>query len=241
MDIQKTIDHIEKFKNAHLGLDDTTFLVYETQEEAFPGAPKEWHDEHKTAGAYYPASNIVVIISNNNSSINALNKTIRREVFGHLALNRLNETDKFDLLNVIANAPSETWVGKYRDYLSMTSYVNLKDQPMMLAEEVVAHTAELSLKEIGHYTSIPDPKQVSTKDDLLDIIQSLKEGIHHGVLEQRIFPLRDDEQFKSISPVAESANSRNSRIQQRISQSPALQRLQQQLSSTRSNELELER
>ena len=191
-------DYLEKFKASHKGLEGTKFKVFSTMEEAFPHIDKKTLKEISFAGAYYPASNVVLVIAENNHNIKELNKTIRHEVFGHLALNRLSEIDKYDLLQTIANAPQDTYIGKYRTYLEMTSYSGLKDQPLMIAEEVFAHVAEESYRPIEHFKSIPDPTLVSSKEDLMDIINSLKNGIHHGVLEQQISPKHDHEQFKII-------------------------------------------
>jgi hypothetical protein len=191
-------DYLEKFKSSHKGLEDTKFKVFSTMEEAFPHHDKSTLKEISFAGAYYPASNLVLVIAENNRNIKELNKTIRHEVFGHLALNRLSEVDKYDLLQTIANAPEDSYIGKYRAYLAMTSYSALKDQPLMLAEEVFAHVAEQSFRPIEHFKSIPDPTKVNSKEDLLNIIDAIKNGIHHGVLEQKIFPKSNHEQFKAV-------------------------------------------
>ena len=189
-------EYMSKFRASHKGLKDLKIKVFSSMEDAFPLVPKKERDEKALAGAYYPASNIVLIIAENNKNIQQLHATIRHEIFGHLAINRLNEVDKYDLLQTIADASSDTWVGKYRDYLAMTSYKVLKDEPLMLAEEVVAHTAELSFNDIGRYESIPDPTMVESKEDLLGVIDALKNGMHHGVLEQKVFPAGDLAQFK---------------------------------------------
>ena len=191
-------DYLEKFKASHKGLEDTNFRVSSTMGEAFPHIDPKTLKEISFAGAYYPASNIVLVIAENNHNIEELNKTIRHEVFGHLALNRLSEIDKYDLLQTIAKAPEDSFMGKYRTYLGTTSYVGLKDQPLMLAEEVFAHVAEQSFKPIEHFESIPDPTLINTREDLMNMINSLKNGIHHGVLEQKIFPKYDHDQFKVI-------------------------------------------
>jgi len=198
VDFERTKSYVKKFKDSHKGLENTDFLVFPTQKEAFPKAPEEWHEDNIVPGAYYPASNLVVIVSEHNTTIKDLNKTLRHEVFGHLAINRLDEADKYDLLETIVEASSDSWVGKYRDYLSMTTYQNLKDKPFMLAEEVFASTAELSFSEIEPYKSIPNPNLIQSKEDLLDLIDSLKNGIHYGVLEQKIFPETNDAQFKAL-------------------------------------------
>jgi len=67
-----------------------------------------------------------------------------------------------------------------------------------LAEEVFAHTAELSFKDIGIFESVPEPK-VKTKEDILDLVNALKNGIHHGVLKQKIFPKENHLQFSKTN------------------------------------------
>jgi lysophospholipid acyltransferase (LPLAT)-like uncharacterized protein len=61
---------VEKFYTAHKkGLNETIFEIYETQEEAFSEASRQWHNKNKVTGAYYPADNKIIIIANNNRDI----------------------------------------------------------------------------------------------------------------------------------------------------------------------------
>ncbi len=196
LSIEEAFKQVERFQKAHKGLEKVPFIVVDTQENAFPNASEEWHKENTVTGAYLPADNIVVVVANNNRDMEELNKTLRHEVFGHLALNRLNEFDKMDLLESIANAPKDSEVGIHRDMLLANEYSNLKNDPLRLAEEVYAHTAERSFETINHFISVPDPKQINSEKDLLGFIGSLKNGIHHGVLKQQIFPKENNAQFK---------------------------------------------
>ena len=196
LDFEMAKKYVKRFKESHKGLEDTKFLTFPTQEDAFPKASEEWHRENTVTGTYFPASNIVVVIANNNRDLEELNKTLRHEVFGHLALNRLKEFDKMVLLETIANAPKHSEIGIHRDMLLSNEYSNYKDEPLRLAEEVVAHTAERSFSTIERFISIPDPKYIETNKDLLNLIDALKNGIHHGVLEQQIFPKSNDAQFR---------------------------------------------
>jgi len=203
MDKKAVMDYVNRFHNAHKGLRTTRFFIYDTMKEAFPNASKEELEGITIKGGYYPASNVVKIIAGNINNLKDLGATLKHEVFGHLALNRLSEIDKMDLLTSIAEAPKDSFVGKYRDYLAMTHYPNLKNDPLMLSEEVFAHTAELSFKDIGIFESVPVPK-VETKEEILDIVNALKNGIHHGVLEQKIFPKENHLQFSKENKIDRS-------------------------------------
>jgi len=210
LSIDEAYAQVSKFYNAHKGLEGTTFEVYEIQEDAFPQASFRWHKNNTVTGAFLSDSNTVIIIANNNRSMEELNKTLRHEVFGHYALNVISNQDKVALLETISNAPDDSEIGKHRDTLASTFYSNLKDKPLLLAEEVYAHTAERSFEEIEHFISVPDPRSVESEKDLLSFISSVKNGIHHGVLnynstEDEKIKLRAIESPKEVLVLAEAS------------------------------------
>ena len=188
--------YFDRFRNSHKGLKNLNVKVRSDYKDAFPHLSEDDISKLNFKGGYYPASNTVLIITNEHKDIKDLNKTIKHEVFGHHALNRLSAHDKLDLLETIAAAPKDSDIGQIRENLQLNGYQHLKDKPLLMAEEVFAHIAEDSYKTIDIYKSIPDPKQIQTKDDILDIVDALKNGIHHGVLKQQIHPKNNDEQFK---------------------------------------------
>jgi len=188
--------YFEKFKSSHIGLKNLNVKVRSDYKDAFPQLSEDMISKLKFKAGYYPESNTVLIIASEHKNIQDLNKTIKHQVFGHHALNRLSEVDKLDLLETITTAPKNSEIARIREGLKEKEYQHFKDKPLMLAEEVFSHIAEESYRAIDIYRSTPDPKQIQSKDDILDIVDALKNGVHHGVLDQQIFPKNNNEQFK---------------------------------------------
>lgn len=83
--------YLDKFKNSHKGLENLNVKVRSDYKDAFPQLTEKELSKLNFKGGYYPASNTVLVIASEHKDINDLNKTIKHEVFGHHALNRLSK------------------------------------------------------------------------------------------------------------------------------------------------------
>jgi len=189
-------NYVDLFVKNNKGLNDVNFLVYKSIDNALPRVPKEVRDELNFQGAYYPTDKTVVIIADQHKNTSELQTTLNHEVYGHHGINHLTREEKKQLLEKIIEYPSDSTIGKFRDALLSKGYENLRDKPMMLAEETYAHLAELLPNSKEKFRGELNINEIKTGKDLMNVIRSVKGGIQSGELEHKITPERNDLQFK---------------------------------------------
>ena len=188
--------YIQEFKRENSGLKDLRFKAFESIDEAFPNLSKSDRENLRFKGAYYPSKQVVIVIANEHKDYTDLNRTLKHEVYGHHGINHLTEEQKKELLQKIIDSPSNSPIGIFRDNLLKNGYENLKDKPMILAEETYAHLVEKLPNSKEVFKGIPEISEIKTGQEIVDVIRSVKNSIQSEELEHQIIPARDDLQFK---------------------------------------------
>lgn len=177
------------------------YVIREKQEDAleFPEATIE--RAGVITGAYFPARRRVGLAVSNLRDAQAVERTLRHELLGHLGINTFSARDKRALLASITEAREQPgladfWADARRDY----AHESLNRQ----AEEVFASVCEDITPERFHRAPAGQAalsavchacERAMTLQDLVDIATFVADGLHRRERQQQIFPVRDNDQF----------------------------------------------